>query len=499
MNHQSFILVVALVAGHAGTVVADTAPPSVASRCGACHALPPANVLPQNKWREIIQKMYELAAGTVNAIAPSEFETIIHWYESSAPEKLEAALWKADFDRTSTQYRSTLVPSVTDHSQVSDVFFADILPAPGVELVVVDMGAASILAGPPMGPLEVLVRTRLPLRAQVVDLDRDGFADLLIAGIGWATPSDANLGTITAAFGSPDGKFQLRQLARRLGRVSDARAADFDGDGDLDVVSSVFGNRSGAIIMLENLGGRSFSSPITLDSRSGAVRVVPADLNSDGRIDIVTAFSQEHETIAAFLNQGKFIFETNELYRAPHPNWGMNGLTIADLDGDADLDVVFTNGDSMDDGVRFKPWHGVSWLEQRPGFRFEPHDIGKLYGAVSPLVADIDGDGDSDVVAGSWFLESPTLDESNDPPGAVLFEQVRPGYFVSHALLESGSTIPTLAALDNGGDVPEVLAFGYYRLAGIPGHSALVLTRNPNSGNSETDQSVESPDGTKAQ
>ena len=87
------------------------------------------------------------------------------------------------------------------------------------------------------------------------------------------------------------------------------------------------------------------------------------------------------------------------LWRAPHPNWGTSHLSAADLDGDGDQDLLLAHGDTLDDGVAFKPWHGVEWLDNRGAEGFAARRIGALYGAHAAEAADLDGDGDLDVVA----------------------------------------------------------------------------------------------------
>jgi hypothetical protein len=61
-----------------------------------------------------------------------------------------------------------------------------------------------------------------------------------------------------------------------------------------------------------------------------------------------------------------------------------------DFDLDGDLDLLVSNGDTLDDDV-LKPYHGVSWLENLGDLRFEVHVIGHLYGCESACSGDVDG------------------------------------------------------------------------------------------------------------
>ena len=170
-----------------------------------------------------------------------------------------------------------------------------------------------------------------------------------------------------------DGSYTSFVLAEKLGRVADVRAADFDGDGDLDLVAAVFGwRRTGSLMLLENRT-KDWKAPqfvaAELDRRHGAIHVPIADLNGDGKPDIVVLFAQEHETVAALINTGKGTFRTETIFEAPHPNWGSSGIELVDIDKDGDLDVLQTHGDTFDDFI-LKPYHGITLLENTGSYPY---------------------------------------------------------------------------------------------------------------------------------
>jgi hypothetical protein len=180
-----------------------------------------------------------------------------------------------------------------------------------------------------------------------------------------------------------------------------------------------------------------------VDKRTGAIHATPADLDRDGRSDLITVFAQEHESVVAFLNRGSTRFETKSVYSAPHPNWGSSGIEVVDLDRDGDLDVLMTNGDMFDDRI-VKPYHGIQWLENTGTFPFTAHSLASLPGVQRAQAADLDGDGDLDIVACALV---PSREEAARLASVVWLEQTQRGSFVRHSL-EIGS--PAHATLDVG-------------------------------------------------
>jgi anthranilate/para-aminobenzoate synthase component II len=168
-----------------------------------------------------------------------------------------------------------------------------------------------------------------------------------------------------------------------------------------------------------------------IDKRPGTIHVPVTDLNRDGQPDFVALISQEHETIVAFINGGGD-FRQETIYQAPHPAYGSSGIQLADMDGDDDLDVLYTNGDGFDEPFLVRPYHGVQWLENEGRFPFSFHRLARMPGVQRAVAGDVDGDRDQDIVAVSYLPPVVFPREQLDLDSVVLLEQIEKGVFVSH-------------------------------------------------------------------
>jgi hypothetical protein len=387
---------------------------------------------------------------------PPEMQRVVGYYVANAPEQLPPPTPWPDADANAFVVKTYSPPGSPVAPAVSHVRALDLqgnglrIVASDMRYGTILVGAPK----DPTGGLEAVAGAPHPAHFAPTDLDRDGVNDLLIADLGQYLPADHTDGAIGWLRGTKGANYTGLTLDG-WPRVADVEAGDFNGDGRLDLAVAAFGWRKvGRMSVLAN-NTVDYSRPSfvehVIDPRPGGIHAVPVDINGDGRLDIIGLIAQQFETVVAYINTGRgFTFDPQVIYTAPHPNWGSSGIQVVDLDADGDLDVLYTHGDTFDDQI-IKPYHGIMWLENKGQYPFEAHPLADLPGAFAAKAGDLDGDGDLDIVACSFIARGSNLDESN-MPSLVWLEQVKRGVFVRHTLERRPPRHATLDVADVDGD-----------------------------------------------
>ncbi|KAK4730484.1 hypothetical protein R3W88_023472 [Solanum pinnatisectum] len=108
---------------------------------------------------------------------------------------------------------------------------------------------------------------------------------------------------------------------------SSPTVVDLDGDGNLDIL---VGTSYGLFYVLDHKGKVRDKFPLEMADIQGAV--IAADINDDGKIELVTTDS--HGNVAAWTAQGKEIWENHLKSLVPQ------GPSVGDVDGDGHTDIV---------------------------------------------------------------------------------------------------------------------------------------------------------------
>lgn len=454
-----------------------SAPPDIQAFCSDCHALPQPTSFEQDIWYEEIRQGYEFYArsGRVD-LAPPPLESVLRFYRQHAPAKMRFpepgeldTSWLSKFTTSKLDWKDAnyITPAV------SSIDWVELMEAGVWHLIVCDMrdGSVSLVNPDPQATTRhVLARLGNPARVSLADFNDDGYQDLIVSDLGSLKPFDHTLGKVVLLQRTVGSEgFEPIVLAEGLGRVADCAVENLRGDEQLDLIVAEFGHRRGGSIRLltnnsENHSaageatGSSAASAVyrfadqVLDIRPGTIRLPVHDWDQDGNLDFAAIISQEYEAIDLFLNRGTK-FDAHNIFLGSDLTYGSIGIELADLDGDGDQDILQVNGDCFDNNYANLS-HGVGWLENLGNLQFEAHRLIDLPGAYRAVAGDIDGDGDQDVVvvANLPTTVKPLALRQSDPVAILVLEQTQPKQFVSHVLERGTARYPALEVADFNAD-----------------------------------------------
>ena len=287
-----------------------------------------------------------------------------------------------------------------------------------------------------------------PAHVQVIDYDKDSDLDIMVAVLGLLYPSNDKIGMVVILENDGKCNFIKHIVVDKIARVSDVRAGDLDGDGDMDLAVAQFGYDDGETRWIENLGNWKFNNHI-LQNLSGPINVEIVDIDYDNDLDIISLVSQEWEEIYCYLNDGKGKFQVKLLWGSDNEDFGSSGILMYDLNLDGKLDILYTNGDAFDYiPPRGRPWHGLQWFENKGNLNFEFHRITTFVGAYSLRPDDMDKDGDIDLFAVSAF----NLWDNPASQSFIWIENLGNMQFMKHDITNNPTHLITLETGDFNND-----------------------------------------------
>lgn len=308
---------------------------------------------------------------------------------------------------------------------------------------------------------------------------RDGGLEVLIADIGVLEATETSAGRILAVNDGGRSVGTATPLLGGLGRIARATQADLDGDGDEDLLAAVFGALQGELIWAERLEDGTYTRRV-IEPLSGAADAFAFDADGDGDLDVAAPFSQEHEELNLYRNDGRGSFTKELLLAGGDPCYGLSSIAPADLDRDGDVDLLVTNGDDMDPechGPYYGGQHGLDWLENDGRGGFRRREIVGSYGAYAVQAADLDGDGDVDLALASYQW-SPDYQPVHGWSPLVWLENDGEERFTSHRIDPAPASVITAALADVDGDgLLDIVAGSMNGERPIPGARRLAVLR----------------------
>ncbi|HET6656240.1 MAG TPA: FG-GAP-like repeat-containing protein, partial [Gammaproteobacteria bacterium] len=243
------------------------------------------------------------------------------------------------------------VTSSAASGTINDIAIGDINSDGNPDAVLAAWGAnkAQICEGDGTGKFNCSGSVAVPQSYGVAlaDLNDDGNADLVVSS-GYDTGSDYvtavylgdGAGTFTPAVGLATTTV-TSDGTPRYDAPRGIAVGDLNGDGKPDLV---VGTTGATAYLFEGKGDGSFGvgTAITTDlSRSGHPRAVAlGDVNSDGTLDVIAGNNHE-ATVAVVPGNGDGTFNAPLVYASGANN---AGVAVADVDGDGQPDIVALNG-----------------------------------------------------------------------------------------------------------------------------------------------------------
>lgn len=239
----------------------------------------------------------------------------------------------------------------------------------------------------------------------VSDLRGNGIVDLIAANTRGAAAGD---GTVAVLLGKGNGTFQKAVLYDSgAQKANSVHVADLNGDGipDLVVANLCDSCAEGVVGVLLGNGDGTFQPVVTYASGAGnSAQTVIADVNGDGIPDLIVSnidYASAYGAVTVLLGLGNGTFAPAVSYSSG--GWAAVEVAVADMNGDGKPDIVVANCGPVDGcgtgtiGVLLGNGDGT--------FQAAMDFSSGVFNATQVAVADLNGDGQPDIVSGEPVLD----------------------------------------------------------------------------------------------
>jgi hypothetical protein len=257
-------------------------------------------------------------------------------------------------------FRPVVTYSTGATSAPADIAIADVNGDGKLDLLTANYytGTAGVVLGNGNGTFQAAATYSTgagstPFGIAAADVNNDGKIDLLTANY--------NSNTVALLLGNGDGTFRaVTTLTVVAGSLpTDIAIADVNGDGKLDLLTANY--NTGTACILLGTGSGTFQSAASYSTGAGSrpFGIAAADINGDGKLDLLTASG--NGTAGALLGNGDGSFQAATNY-STGSNSGSSDIAVADVNGDNKLDLLTANSNSNTVGVLLNTTAGMPTL-----------------------------------------------------------------------------------------------------------------------------------------
>jgi hypothetical protein len=225
-----------------------------------------------------------------------------------------------------------------------------------------------------------------PTGIAVGDFNGDGKVDLVTANGGL----DTDLPGVSVLLNNGDGTFQPAATLQIGQCITSLNTGDFDNDSHLDLALVDFCN--GVEILFGKGDGTFPGPPLLTCSNCIPVSAAAADMNGDGKLDLVVSGGQQgRKLVRVLLGKGDGNFRSNQAISVSYYNAGLVQVDDFNNDGVLDVAVTLTVSDWPD------AYMGIALGNQDGTFR-KLSVYSHVEALVNFAIGDVTGDGYDDIL-----------------------------------------------------------------------------------------------------
>jgi hypothetical protein len=222
---------------------------------------------------------------------------------------------------------------------------------------------------------------------RIMDVDNDGLNDIVT-------------GSNYIFWNKNNGDTTFSSIHLISGNTNDPTTYNIEiEDMDNDGLKDIIGIHGSKLEVYKNIGQGKFSLIYFQNLESSPTSLKIADINGDNLPDILLVFYHVQRKLGLVLNQGNFDFSTVTTIDVTSVFYKPSSIRCGDIDNDGDTDIAVCSSEEA----------AIQWLENDGSGNFALHLIAAEIEADIIELADMNNDGNIDIISGSDNIYDPTV------------------------------------------------------------------------------------------